>query len=137
MQPTKTHIHTERTTVAPSCLKPCLSSPSEKTEEDELIPTDTMEKPAINDSPPEKTEEVELTPIDTMEKPAINEPPPEKTEEVELTPIDTMEKPDINEPPSRKPPSRDARLRWIVLGILLAVMLPSTVALIVLVALPN
>ena len=96
-----------------------------------------MEKPAINEPPPEKTEEVELTPIDTTEKPAINEPPPEKTEEVELTPMDTMEKQDINEPPSRKRPSRDAHLHWIMLGMLLAVMLPSTVALIVLVALPN
>jgi len=46
------------------------------------------------------------------------------------------EHPLINELPSLKTPTNDIRLRWIMLGLFLAVMLPSMITIIVLVALP-
>ena len=85
---THTHAHTERVGLAPSLLKPMLSTP------------------------PSKPNEMELN--------AKGDPAPANS----------------NDPPPRKPPSEDAPMRWIALGVFLAVMLPLMLTIIVLVALP-
>ena len=62
--------------------------------------------------------------------------PPSKPNEVELNVKGDPAPASNNDPPPRKPPSKDAPVRWAALGIFLGVMIPLMLTIIVLVALP-
>lgn len=65
-----------------------------------------------------------------------NEKVEKPSQAIEMNPASGEKAEPVEEKKERKPPSKDAPLRWAVIGVYLTILLPITLAIIIMIAIP-